>query len=70
MIRKKVTATLVLALLIGGSGAWAQAQRFPDHKDFAAIEYLAANGWFVGYGDGTFRPEHTISAAQAASTKC
>lgn len=31
---------------------------------FGAVGYAAARGWFLGYPDGTFRPERVISAAQ------
>lgn len=34
---------------------------------FESVGYAAARGWFLGYPDGTFRPERLISAAQIAA---
>lgn len=46
-------------------------QRFsdvpPDHPDYAAIEWAAANGITAGYGDGTFRPDVALSLSHAST---
>ena len=45
-----------------------QAATFPDvealHKNFSAVEYLAAIGTLKGYPDGTFKPDNTINRAE------
>lgn len=45
---------------------------FKDVKsDYWASEYIKTaveEGWFVGYTDGTFRPNNTITLAEAATT--
>ena len=33
----------------------------PDHPGHAAVERAAAEGWFLGYADGTFRPDEPFS---------
>lgn len=34
---------------------------------FGSVGYAAARGWFLGYPDGTFRPERLISTVQIAA---
>ncbi|WP_420614292.1 S-layer homology domain-containing protein [Candidatus Spongiisocius sp.] len=36
-----------------------------DNDQYTDIEYAAERGWFQGYDDGTFRPDHTISGKNA-----
>ncbi len=38
-----------------------------DHARGADIGYAAARGWFLGYPDGTFRPDRTVTAAHTAA---
>lgn len=58
-----VTIFLTFSLL-------AFAASFPDvaedHKNFAAIEYLDEKGIVVGYTDATFKPENSVTRAEAA----
>ncbi len=42
----------------------------PDSDFFSAIESLAGLGIINGYDDGTFRPEGTITRAEAATLIC
>ena len=67
MTRWVATALVAILVLVGGV-VWAQS-RFedvpPDHDHAEAIEYVAARGWFVGYADGTFGPDRTITPEQA-----
>ena len=39
----------------------------PDHSRADDIAHAVAMGWFLGYGDGTFRPSVMLSARQAAT---
>ena len=67
MTRWVVTALVAILVLVGGV-VWAQSQFEdvpPDHDHAEAIEYVAARGWFVGYADGTFGPDRTITPEQA-----
>lgn len=53
---------------VGGSSGYSL---FKDVKsDHWAVEYIKTaveNGWFVGYLDGTFRPNNTITLEEAAT---
>jgi len=64
----RIVLPLVALLVLGAGAAWAQS-RFSDvpdhHRQAADIEYAAAQGWFQGYEDGTFRPDRMISAKNA-----
>ena len=43
---------------------------FPDaagHPQQTDIDTAAARGWFLGYPDGNFRPDRTVTAAQTAA---
>ena len=61
-----LAATLTLALV-----APAFAQPFADvptdHWAFDAIAELAAKGLVEGYPDGTFKPERSVTKAEAAA---
>ena len=37
-----------------------------DHRLYVGIRIAENEGWFKGYGDGTLRPDETITAAQIA----
>ena len=60
----------VAITVLAGSAAWAQT-RFPDvlsdHPAAEDIIYAVNRGWFEGYPDGTFRPDHKLTSAQAAT---
>ena len=38
-----------------------------DHPQRSDIEYAVEQGWFQGYGDGTFKPDRAITQAQIAT---
>ena len=69
MIRR-LAIVIPLGLLVGATAVWAQS-RFSDVPDTypysVEIDYAAERGWFVGYPDGTFRPDQTLTAIQAAT---
>ena len=60
-----IVAVAVVVLVVGGTVAAQTAQRFsdvpPDHEAFEAVEWAAESGLTVGYGDGTFKPERSLS---------
>ncbi|MBQ3706773.1 MAG: S-layer homology domain-containing protein [Clostridia bacterium] len=41
-----------------------------DYPYYAAVQKAAAKGWIKGYDDGTFRPNGTITRAEAATVVC
>lgn len=68
---KKLAAVAVSLILSAGIAAVAFASSSfsdvpEDHPDAAAIRVAADRGYFAGYGDGTFGPDHDITAAQLA----
>jgi molybdate transport system substrate-binding protein len=66
-IRKAITVLLAL-LLVLSIGMPAFAAAFSDvatsHWGYSAIDNLSTRGVFVGYADGTFKPESTITYAE------
>jgi len=38
-----------------------------DHWAFGYILSVAANGWFIGFPDGTFRPDDNLTRAEFAT---
>ena len=60
-----IAAAAVLAV---GSVAVAASSSFSDvasdHPQLGDIEYAVAQGWFQGYGDGTFKPDRAITQKQ------
>lgn len=67
---RRVVVSVVLLVLVPASTLLAQTTtRFSDvpedHDQYTDIEYAAERGWFQGYDDGTFRPDHTISGKNA-----
>ncbi len=69
-IRALVASLLSAALLCTA----ASAATFPDvdaNADYAAaVEYVSEIGLMVGYGDGTFQPDKTVSRAEMATVLC
>ncbi|MBO6052491.1 MAG: S-layer homology domain-containing protein [Clostridia bacterium] len=61
----------VSALAYFFPGKITPADDFPDvktnHPYYGAIQKAAAKGWIKGYDDGTFRPNGTITRAEAAT---
>lgn len=69
-MKKILSFVLVLAMVLGSvSMAFAAEATFPDVADDAeyaeAVNVLKALGVVEGYNDGTFRPEKTITRAEA-----
>lgn len=73
VMKRKLTAmlsalTAVIGLL-GGMFPANAAETFSDvyeiHWAYEAIERCAAKNWFSGYPDGTFRPDGSITRAEA-----
>lgn len=60
----------MLAMSILGNGVSTAGKFFSDvaedYKGYNAIGYAAASGYMVGYGDGTFRPDNSITLAEAS----
>lgn len=65
--RVPLAALVALLLAVPAYGFFRSFPDVPDsHPQREAIEGAAALGWFSGYPDGTFRPDASITAAQAA----
>ena len=64
----KMIVGALLALLVGAGIAWAQGQ-FSDvnetHPQYDDIQYAVEQGWYVGYPDGTFKPDKLLTTDQA-----
>lgn len=62
---------LILISLLSNALA---ASVFPDvdqgGKNSEAIQYVSSTGLMVGYGDGTFRPDKTVTRAEMATILC
>ena len=69
-IRFILCGMLILATLIGS----VHAATFPDvdeNEEYAqAVNYVSSIGLMVGYGDGTFQPDKTVSRAEMATVLC
>lgn len=67
---KKTLASIALLSLAAPLALANSERRFDDvpvsHANYVAIEYLAAEGVLLGYGDGTFLPEKTVNRAELA----
>jgi len=61
----KVVAVVAVVVILSGSVAAQNAQRFSDvpadHPAHDAIEWAAATGLTLGYDDGTFKPSEPLS---------
>ena len=69
--RSKVTALVAAGVLMGiGAGLVLGQTAFNDVPDsdprLEDINYAAAQGWFRGYPDGSFRPDRQITETQLA----
>ena len=68
---KSLIAMLLAAVLLCTA---VSAATFPDvdaNADYAAaVEYVSEIGLMVGYGDGTFQPDKTVSRAEMATVLC
>ena len=67
--RLTIAFTCVAVLAVGGTAIAQTVQRFsdvpPDHEAFEAVEWAAEAGLTTGYGDGTFKPERSLSKRHA-----
>ena len=67
---RKVIVGLLVALLVGTGVAWAQGQ-FSDvdetHPQYDDIQSAVEQGWYVGYSDGTFKPDRLLTTDQAVT---
>lgn len=70
---RRVVASVLCALFLCGS-AFAGNSGFPDvsaqAEYAAAVRCLSATGILVGFENGEFRPDETITRAQAAAIIC
>ncbi|MEK4425536.1 5'-nucleotidase C-terminal domain-containing protein [Solibacillus sp. FSL K6-1523] len=71
--RKQFTAATlatVTAVMVGATGVLADQSVYSDvsdsHKYSEAIQALTAAGIVTGFGDGTFKPDATVTRGQAA----
>lgn len=69
-VRKRtcVAALFMILVVVASAGASAQAQVFSDmsgHWSGANVAKAVADGYVNGYPDGTFRPDATITRAEA-----
>ena len=64
----KYIVIVAAAVLAAGSVAVAASSSFSDvasdHPQLGDIEYAVAQGWFQGYGDGTFKPDRAVTQKQ------
>ncbi|MBQ8003385.1 MAG: S-layer homology domain-containing protein, partial [Clostridia bacterium] len=70
-LRRIVSLVLALCMVLSFNVSFAQAAEYTDvpdsHKYAEAINLLSGIGIITGYGNGTFRPEGTITRAEAAT---
>ena len=55
----------VAAAVLAAGGRFSDVET--SHPRYGDIEYAASRGWFVGYDDGTFRPDSVIPEHQIAA---
>ena len=64
----KWLAIAVVVTLTATTGVALAATSFSDvaddHPQRSDIEYAVDRGWFLGYGDGTFKPDRAITPSQ------
>lgn len=70
MMRRVIAAATIAGVLVLTAAAAVAVSRFTDvaddHPSAAEIESAAAEGWMLGYGDGTFGPDQTLTESQLA----
>lgn len=66
-MRRRIAIAVVVLGMVTAAAAGAQIS-FSDvpegHEQKEAIEFAVRNGWFLGYPDGTFRPDRAITPKQ------
>lgn len=68
-IRAALTTAALLAALAGATSLAGQTA-FPDtqgHHLEGDVSYAVERGWFKGYPNGTFKPDHAVSQRQIAT---
>lgn len=66
-ITRAEMATLLSRLITGGEGQSAGFSDIAGHWAQAAIERMSQAGMITGYQDGTFRPDQTLTRAEAVT---
>lgn len=66
-MRRRIAIALVVLGMVTAAAVVAQIS-FSDvpegHEQKEAIEFAVRNGWFLGYPDGSFRPDRAITSQQ------
>ena len=62
-----VLAAFLVVATVGLAGAQITFSDTQGHSREQDIRYVAEQGWFLGYPDGSFRPDQSISPAQIAA---
>ena len=69
-MRTKVVIALGLVIIMALGGLAFAVTNFTDvdqmHPQYRDIEFAVQEGWFQGYGDGTYRPDTAITQEQIA----
>ena len=67
---RRILALTIAAVAVLAGTAWAQTQFTDvadDHPRTADVAYAVERGWLAGFEDGTFKPDQTVTAEQAAA---
>ena len=68
---KSLIAMLLAAVLLCTAVSAATFSDVDENEEYAqAINYVSSIGLMVGYGDGTFQPDKTVSRAEMATILC
>lgn len=68
---KFLMAVLIAAgLLLNAAAATAFSDVGQEHEHADAIQHVNSTGLMVGYGDGTFQPDKTVTRAEMATILC
>ena len=70
-LRRLLSLIVVLSMVLSFNVSVSQAAVFTDvpdtHKYAEAINLLSGLGIITGYGNGVFKPDHTVTRAEAAT---
>ena len=73
-MKKRIKLAIVISLVAALLCTAASAATFSDVSKTAsyaeAVEYVSSTGLMVGYGDGKFGPEKTVTRAEMATVLC
>lgn len=68
---KVIAAVLLTAVLMSTTASAAAFKDVSKSAKYAqAVDYVSSAGLMVGYGDGTFKPEKTVTRAEMATVLC